>query len=129
MRIKFNCFEFRKGFSLISVNSENSEFEIKNKTQEARIQEEKEVYNKKIDELQKNIKEMEKQNFELDVNIRSLNKEKQELKIANYEEYRNKETEYDNKIREIRKKYYTLTNTNRSSICPNRTQTFRMHGI
>jgi hypothetical protein len=96
---------FRYYEKLIGVKAQNTEYEIKNQTQEARIQEEKEVYNKRIDDLQKNIKDMEKQNFELDVNIRSLNQDKQELKVSNAEEHRNKEVEYDYKIKDIREQY------------------------
>jgi len=46
---------------LQKLEAENKEFTLKNQTLVARIKEEKDVYNKRIDDLQINIKDMEKQ--------------------------------------------------------------------
>ena len=56
-------------------NLENpSSYDVKNARLESRIQEEKEFYEKKIEELQNKIKKKEEEKSELDMNIREINK-------------------------------------------------------
>lgn len=56
-------------------NLENpSSYDVKNARLEARIQEEKEFYQKKIEDLQNLIKKREEEKNNLDANIREINK-------------------------------------------------------
>lgn len=72
---------FRYYEKLQKVEAENESYSSKIAVQEARIQDEKDLYNQRINDLQKDIREKESEKNVLDVTIRKLTSHKNDLKI------------------------------------------------
>ena len=77
--------------------------DLNNQTLDARIDEEKGVYNRRINDLQKSIKEKEEEIVEYD--DKEIVKQREQLKVKNKEEYVQKEADFDNTVAQNRENF------------------------